>query len=115
MEAVHVLDRVDRADDAALVHVLREGQLDEDAGDPIIPVQAGDEREELVLGRLGGELVVDRLDPHLLARLLLAPDVERGGLVLADEHGRQADAASERRHVARHLRPHAARRAPSRP
>ena len=28
--------------------------------------------------------------------LLLAPDVERGGLVFADEHGREADRARER-------------------
>ena len=79
MEAVHVLDRRDRPDDPPLVHVVGQRQLDEDAGHPLVGVQVGDEPEQLVLGRVGGELVVDRLDAHLLARLLLAAHVERRG------------------------------------
>ena len=89
MEAVDVLDRRDGADDPPLVHLLRQRQLDEDAGDALVGVQVCDEREQVGLGRLGGELVVERLDPYLLAGLLLAADVESGGLVLADEHRRQ--------------------------
>ena len=50
--------------------------------------------------------MVDRLDPDLGARLLLAPDVERRGLVLADEHGGEPDRPPQRRHVARHLGAH---------
>ncbi len=49
MEAVDVLDRLDRADDARLVDVVRERELDEDAVDRVVPVQLGDELEQLVL------------------------------------------------------------------
>jgi hypothetical protein len=49
--------------------------------------------------------VVDRGDADFLARFLLATDVERRGLVLADEHGREADRARERLDLLGHLGP----------
>ncbi len=107
MEAVHVLDRGDRANDAPLVHVIWKRQLDEDARHPLVDVQIGYQREQLVLRRVCGELVVDRFDPHLLAGLLLSADVERRGLVLANEHGRQADLPPDGFDVAGHLLAHA--------
>ena len=52
MEAVDVLDRIDGADDAALVDLRGQRQLDEDAVDRVVGVQLGDEVEQLALGRL---------------------------------------------------------------
>ena len=80
-------------------------ELDEDPGHPLVGVQVGDEPEQLVLGRVGGELVMDRRDAHLLARLLLAPHVERRGWILADEDGREPDRPPEGGNVPRHLGP----------
>ena len=50
VEAVDVLDGLDSADDARLVGVLRERELDEDAVDRVFAVQLGDELEQLLLG-----------------------------------------------------------------
>ena len=52
MEAVDVLDRIDGADDAALVDLRGQRQLDEDAVDRVVGVQLRDEVEQLALGRL---------------------------------------------------------------
>ena len=71
MEAVDVLDRVDRPDDACLVDLLGQRELDEDPGHPVVGVEVGDEREELVLARVGWQLVMERLDAGLGARLPL--------------------------------------------
>ena len=50
VEAVHVLDRLDRPDDPGFVDLAREGELHEDAGHALVGVQAGDEPEQIVLG-----------------------------------------------------------------
>ena len=90
-------------------------QLDEDPGHALVRVQVGDEPEELVLGGLARELVVDRVDADLSARLLLAPDVEGRGLVLADEHGGEADRPSQLADVVARPPPAPGRPAPFRP
>src|SRR3954465_3158867 len=91
MEAVDVLDRRDGADDAVFVDLRGKRQLTEDPGDALICVEARDEPEELLLGRLGRELVVERLDPDLAARFLLPLDVYLRRRVLADEDRGEAD------------------------
>ena len=45
---------------------------------------------ELVLRRLRRQLVVDRDDAHLLARLALHPHIDVRGGVVAHEHGRES-------------------------
>ncbi len=76
MEAVHVLDRGDRADDPVLVDLVGQRKLAEDPGHAVVGIEVTHDLEELVLRRLGRELVVERFDPHLTARLLLALDVD---------------------------------------
>ena len=95
VEAVDVLDRRDRADDAVLVDLLGERQLAEDPGHALVRVELVDEPEKLLLRRLGGELVVERLDPDLAAGLLLALDVDLRRRVLADENRGEADRPAE--------------------
>ncbi len=104
MEAVDVLDRRDGADDAVLVDLLGERQLAEDPGYALVRVELGDEPEKLLLGRLGRELVVERLDPDLAARFLLPFDVDLRRRVLADEDRGEADRMREPGDVLRDLR-----------
>ena len=58
MEAVDVLDRIDGADDAPLVDLAGQRQLDEDPVDRVVRVQLRDEVEQLRLGRLLGQAQV---------------------------------------------------------
>ena len=76
MEAVDVLDRPDRLDDPCLVDLIREGELDENPGDTLVCVELVDQRKEHVLSRVVGELVMERLDAGLGARLPLRADVD---------------------------------------
>jgi hypothetical protein len=105
MKSVHVLHRVDRADHVRLLDLRRKRKLDEDAAHAPVRVQLGDEREELLLGRLRGQLVVEGLDARLAAGLLFLPHVDRRSGVVADEHGGEADRLAELRHLAFDLRP----------
>ena len=68
MQAVDVLHRVDRPHHARLVDVVGQRRLDEDPVDVVVLVQLFDELDELVLGRRGGQAVVDRLDADLVAQ-----------------------------------------------
>jgi len=67
----------------------------------------GDEPEKLLLGRVGRELVVERLDPDLAARFLLSLDVDLRRRVLADEDRRETDRLRESGDVLRDLRSYA--------
>ena len=104
MEAVDVLDRVDGADHAPLVDLAGQRQLHEDAVDRVVGVQLRDELEQLRLARLLRQAQVACLDPDLERRLVLAPDVDVRGRIVADEHGREPDRAREHRHLGRDLR-----------
>src|SRR5215216_38361 len=91
MEAVDVLDWRDGADDAVFVDLLGKRELTQDPGHALVRVELRDEPEELLLGRLGRELVVERLDTDLATRFLLALDVDLRRRVLADEDSGEAD------------------------
>ena len=66
-------------------------QLDEHAVDLVVRVQLGDGREHLLLGGRLGEPYVMGADARLRRGLVLEPDVDLRGRVLADEHGGQAE------------------------
>ncbi len=72
MEAVDVLVGVDGVQDLLGIDVLGQRQLNENAVDVLVRVQALHERQDLVLGRRLGELVLERLHADLdgLLRLL---------------------------------------------
>jgi hypothetical protein len=93
VEAVDVLHRGHRVDDALLVDAVGERELDEQAVDRVVGVQLLDEREQLGLGRRLRQPHVAGLDAHLLRRPVLAADVDVRGRVVADEDGREADVA----------------------
>jgi hypothetical protein len=82
VQAVDVLQRVDGADGARLVEVRRQGQLDEDPVDRFVGVQLGNDLEQFLLGDLRRQLPVLRVNGRGLRRLVLSPQVDRGGRVL---------------------------------
>jgi hypothetical protein len=90
MEAVDIEARVDRVEDLALVDVVRQRQLDEDAVDARVRVQLRHEAEELLLGRLRRQVLPQREDADLLAGLLLVAHVDAARGVVADEDGGEA-------------------------
>ena len=107
VEAVDVLRRRDGVRHPRLVHVRRQRELHEDPVDLVVVVQPVDEREHVVLARVGREAHVAGVDPGLGRRLVLRGDVDVRGRVVADEHRREADVAELRdlaRDVGAHLR-----------
>ena len=73
--------------------LVRERQLDEEAVDRVVGVQLLDLLEQLLLGRVCGEPDVPRVDADLAGSLVLQPDVDVRGGVVADEDRRQTDLA----------------------
>ncbi len=106
MKAVHVLPRIDAPDDGVGVDLLGERHLHENAVDRGIGVELVHVREQLVLGRGGGQANRQAVHPRLLRGLPLAAHVHRARRVLAHEHdgeSRTHAARDERRRVARHF------------
>jgi len=86
VEAVDILARRNRLEDLPLVDMLRQGELHQDAVDPLIPVQALDQRQQFRFAGVGRQLVFIGKDPGLLAGLLLHRNVDPAGRVVADQH-----------------------------
>ena len=103
VEAIDVLGRIHGAEDSRFVHVPGKRELNEDPVDRIVGVELGDEVEDVALGRVGREAVVARVDPRLVRCLVLAPDVDVGGRIVAHENRREAHGLPERAHVLRDL------------
>ena len=93
VQPVDVLRGIDRLDHLRLVEVVGQRQLDEDPVDGVVGIQVGEQREQLLLGRLGRQAHVLRVDADALRGLLLEVDVDVRGGIVADEHGREADLA----------------------
>jgi hypothetical protein len=67
MEAVDVLARVDAVDEAGRVATVRQGQLDQDAVHLGIGVEPVDQRQQLLVGGVRGQVVVDGANAHFSA------------------------------------------------
>src|SRR5690606_490835 len=89
VEAVHVLLRCDGVEHLLLVHLAGEGELDEDAVDRRILVEAPNDGEDLRGGRVLREVVLLGVKAHLLAGLDLAPHVDLRGGIVAHPHHRE--------------------------
>jgi hypothetical protein len=75
---------------SGLIHVLREGHLDEDAVDAWVSVQLVDDRHQLGFGRCRGQPYGLAVHPERLAGLFLGADIDRAGGIVADEDDRQS-------------------------
>ena len=69
VEAVDIFRRVDARQDCLLVDMLRKGQLNENAVDRVVGVEAIDQRDQVVLRSLGGNAVLEALHARLERRL----------------------------------------------
>ena len=105
MEAVHVLDRVDRAQHGVRVDLARERELDEDPVDAVVAVELVEELEQRALRRVGREPAVDAAQAVRGRGLVLLPHVDVRSRVVADEHRREPDRA-ELGDIGAHLLPH---------
>ncbi len=90
MEAVHVLVRVDALQQLGGIEVGGEGQLDQNAVDGRVVVQAVDQRQQFFLGGAGGKIVGLGEEADLFAVLALVRDIDLRGGVGADQDHRQA-------------------------
>ena len=82
--------RLPGVEDPLLLDLLREGELDEDAVDGVVLVQAIEDLHQLVLGRRGREDVELAAHADLVRGLLLVARVDLARGVLADEDGGEA-------------------------
>ena len=85
MQAVGVLVGVDGQECRFLVELAGQGQLDDVRVHGRVGVEALDDRVQLGLGDVGGQLFVDRGDAHLAAVADLRPHVAVRCRVVADE------------------------------
>jgi hypothetical protein len=74
--------------------VAGQRQLDEDAVDGRIGVEADDKRLDLGLGRVGGQAVVEGDHAGLARRLHLGGHIDVAGRIVADQHGSEARRAA---------------------
>ena len=95
VKALDVFQRVDGVDDVEHVDAGRDGELDEDAVEPVVVVEAFDEVQEVGFGGAGGELEGLGVDAGLLGGPLFCGDVSAGGGVIGDQDN------GETRHHAR--------------
>ena len=90
MGGVDVLVRVHHRDGGVVVEVPRDRVLQEQRMDGRVVAVAADLVLDLLLGRAGGQVAVGRLEAELGGGPLLEADVAGAGVVVADEHRRQA-------------------------
>ena len=90
MEAVDILGRIDGDQDLGRVELLGQRQLDQDAVDRGVGVEAPDQLQQLGLRRILGELVVEARHAEFDRELALAADVDLAGRIGAHQHRGQA-------------------------
>src|SRR4029078_7846516 len=90
VEAVDVLVRGDARGDLDAVKVLGHRKLAENAVDRRVGVEVVDQVQDLGARRAGAQLELVGGDAGLLARPVLAGDVDRAGGVVADDQRGQA-------------------------
>ncbi len=92
MEAVDVLGRVDGVDDQLRVEAVRQRQLDEDAVDGVILVEARDLGEQGLAGRRLGHLDEAAVDRRLAGHPRLGADIRAARRVIAEDDDVEARA-----------------------
>src|SRR5690606_17420739 len=90
VEAVDILARIDPVDQRTGVAPVRQRQLDQDAVNLRIGVEAVDQLQQLGIGGRGRQVVVQRSYPDFLGCPTLVADVYRRGRIVAHQHDCQA-------------------------
>ena len=98
MEAVDVLLRRNRLDDAASIDVIRQRKLHEDAVDGRIGIELFDQRNQFFFGGLGWQRMLDRIEAALLGPLAFGGDIDLAGRIVPDNDHCDAWRHTCRRH-----------------
>ena len=102
VEAVHVLGRVDGAEDRRRVDLRRQRQLHQDAVHRRVGVEALQQRQQLGLARFRRQPVLERAHAGLGGLPRLRADVDLAHRVVAHQHHRQAGGETGLRGEPRH-------------
>ena len=86
VKTVDVLARRDGLQDTGFFDVCRQRQLQEDAVDAVVCVQFGDQLEQLRLGGVSAQAVLQRADPGLFSAQDLVAHVDLTGRVLTHQN-----------------------------
>ncbi len=89
MEAVHILVRTDRVDHLPFVDLPRQRQLNQNAMHRRVAIQSLHQRQQLALGRISRQLVLERVHTRGHGLLALVQDIHRARRILTDQHHRQ--------------------------
>ncbi len=90
LESVGILGRIDEAEYALRVQAGGQRKLDDESGAGRIGVQVRDRILDLLLRRVGWQVLADAVDPDLRAVPVLPGDVGHAARIVADQHGPQA-------------------------
>ena len=90
VKPVDILRGIDRLDDAGCVDLRRKRKLDEDAVDPIVSIEIGDQLQKFALADRVGQIARDADHAGFRGRAVLGSDVDRACRVFADQHRREA-------------------------
>ncbi len=85
MKAVHILFHGNSVNNRLLLNMVRQRQLDQNAVNPVVPVQPVDQCQQLFLGCFGRQAVNLGIKAQLLAGFFLVADVSPGGRVLTQQ------------------------------
>ena len=86
VEPIDVFVRIDRGDHLPFVHVLGQGQLDENAVHVRIRVESDNAFEQFAFGCIGRELEFEACHIGFGARLRFRADVNLAGRIFSDQH-----------------------------
>ena len=92
MKSVYILLRHDCGEDAPLVHVWRQRELDQDAIDARVVIQGTNASEDILLDRVGWKLVQLGKHTSFLAGKHLVPHISTRCGIVTDDDDRQAGA-----------------------
>ncbi len=89
MEAIRILGRRDRLQDLALIDMIRQRQLHQDAVNPLIVVQFIDQGQQLCFGCLGRQFVLVGKNPGFFTGLFLHRHINAAGRIVANQDNGQ--------------------------
>src|SRR5437016_10067540 len=89
VESIDVLVGNYSLNDSILIKAAWEGKLDKDTVDLGIRVQLAQQSLNLVLRRVGWQMMVLGLDSNFFSNLVFPSEIDRAGRVVADLNGRE--------------------------
>src|SRR6266478_10100181 len=85
VETVDILRRIERRHHLPRVYAVRQRQLDEDAVDPVVTIEPGDQLDDCRYAAIAWQAVLERGDPHFGAGTRLVANIELARRIVADQ------------------------------